>query len=144
MRCLILAVVLMVSATPARGADAAPKATGTLDGKKVKFPEKGLEAGVKATLTMLESCHSLDDETPTEADLKKARQGDHVRLVFARPVTVTVLGEKITVTELVLTQPLNTGVFWLRSVNKVVRCSKYEFKKTRAFEAWRGEARLAD
>ena len=126
--------------------DDLPKASGMLDGKKVQFPAKGVAEGVKATVALLESCHSASDGTIayTAADLKKAQQGDHVRLVFAKPITVTVLGAKIKVSELVFTQPLNTGVFWLRSGDRVMRCSKYEFEKQRRFEAWRNMAQPAD
>jgi predicted metalloprotease with PDZ domain len=119
-------------------------ASGKLDGKKVKFPTKGVAEGVKATISLLESCHSVDGETYTVADMKKAQHGDYVRFVFAKPITVTVLDKKIHVSELVFTQPLNTGVFWLRSGNKVVRCAKYESQKERRFEAWRRQAQPAD
>jgi hypothetical protein len=157
MRSVAISTMLLFAAI-ASGADAPPKASGTvavddlpkasgtLDGKKVQFPAKGVAEGVKATIGLLESCHAISDGTIayTAADLKKAQQGDHVRLVFTKPITVTVLGNKIKVLELVFTQPLNTGVFWLRSGDKVVRCTKYEFEKQRRFEAWRNEAQPAD
>ena len=104
--------------------DDAPVATGILHGKRVKFSEKGLVEGVKATIVLLESCHDLDDVTPALADLKKARQGDHVRLVFARPVAVAVLGKTFEVSELIFKQPSNTGVFWLRGGGRLVSCTK--------------------
>jgi hypothetical protein len=68
----------------------------------------------------------------TVADLKKAQKGDHVRLVFGKPVTVAVLHDKFKVSELVY----SAGVFWLRTGNNVVRCSKYEHEKWKPFEAW--------
>jgi hypothetical protein len=37
---------------------------------------------------------------------------------------------RLKVSELVFTRPLNTGVFWLRCGDKVVRCSMYEFEKS--------------
>ena len=43
---------------------------------------------------------------------------------------------------MVLTQSLNTGVFWLRAGDRVVRCTKYEFKKEKDFVAWRNQARV--
>src|SRR5437588_9784531 len=108
MRCA-LATLVMLFASVAHGADDTPKATGTLDGKQLRFPEKGVADGVKATIGLLASCH---DESVYQADeLKKAEQGDHVRLVFAKPITVTVMREKVEVSELVFRQPLSTGVF---------------------------------
>jgi hypothetical protein len=54
------------------------------------------------------------------------------------------LGEKLCVSELVLTQPLNTGVFWLRAGDRVVRCTEDEPAKERDFVAWRNQARVAE
>ena len=143
MRRLFLAVALVVMAN-AGAADDAPAATGILQGKRVKFPEKGLADGVKATTALLESCHSLDDETPTASDLKKARQGDHVRWVFARPVRVMILGKTLDVSELIFTQPSNTGVFWLRAGDKLVRCTKFVCQKEASFRAWCEQVRAED
>jgi hypothetical protein len=140
MRNILLGVVMAVTAT-ANGADGDPLATGILHGKMVKFSEKGLAEGAKATIVLLESCHDLDYVTPALADLKKARQGDHVRLVFARPVAVTVLGKTFEVSELIFTQPLNTGVFWLRGGRRLVRCTKFEPQKEPSFIAWLEQAR---
>jgi hypothetical protein len=153
MRCIGIPAMLLIAAL-VFGADAPPKAndtvvvddlpkaSGILDGKKVKFPEKGIADGVKATIGLLESCR---DESLYNADeLKKAKQGDHVRLLFAKPVSVTVMNKKIEVLELVFRLPLNTEVFWLRSGNKVRRYSKYEFRKEKPFVAWLREALPAD
>src|SRR4051812_10260146 len=111
MRCAVVFFAALLVAE-ARGADDVPKASAILDGKKMQFPEKGIGSGVRATTALLESCH--DRSEGTAADLKKAQEGDHVRLVFAKPIAVVVGGEKLEATELVFTQPLNTGVFWLR------------------------------
>jgi hypothetical protein len=140
MRSVLLGVFLLGAAT-AYGADDAPKATGTLDGKKVKFPEKGIADGVKSTVGLLESC--CDESLFDAAEFKKAEQGDHVRLGFAKPITVTVMREKVEVSELLFCLPLNTGVFWLRFGNKVRRYSKYEFQKEKPFVAWLREAQPA-
>ena len=141
MRNVLLAVVLLVPAGACRAEDA-PKAGGTLDGKKVQFPEKSVAGGVKAAVGLLESC---SDESPYQADeLRKAERGDHVRLVFAEPMTVTVKGEKVEVSELVFRLPTNTGVFWVRSGEKWRRYSKYEFQKEEPFMAWLREAQPAD
>jgi hypothetical protein len=139
-----LASALLFVAAVCHGSGDAIEASGTLDGKKVWFPAKSLAEGARATIDLLESCHDASDDTVTYtlADLKKAQKGDHVRLVFAKPVTVTVLRDKLKVSELILTQPLNTGVFWLRCSDKVVRCTKYEFKKEKPFLEWRRQARL--
>jgi hypothetical protein len=138
MRCAVVFVAVLFGAeAPAVGV----KASARLSGKEVSFPEQGLLGGARATLALLESCHSMGEGTA--ADLKKAQEGDHVRLVFARPVAVTVLEDTMEVSELVFTQPLNTGVFWLRAGDKVVRCSKYEPQKEKDFIAWRNEARAA-
>jgi len=140
MRSVLLAVVVFVTADACRAGDA-PKATGTMDGKKVTFPEKGVADGVKATVGLLESCSS---ESLYEADeFKKAQQEDHVRLVFAKPITVTVMREKVEISELVFRLPLNTGVFWLRSGDKVRRYSKYRFQREEPFAAWLREAQPA-
>jgi hypothetical protein len=137
----LLAVIVLVTANACRAEDA-PRATGTLDGKQVKFPEKGLADGVKATVGLLESCH---DESLYQADeLKKAKQGDHVRLVFAKPITAKVMGKKVEVSELVFRLPMNTGVFWLRSGGKWRRYSKFEIQKEKPFVAWLREAQPAD
>lgn len=116
------------------------KASATLEGKPMEFPEKGVAGGVKATTALLESGHDRSDGTL--ADLKKAQEGDHIRLLFAKPVTVTVGREKLEMTELVLTQPLHTGVFWLRVGDKIVRCTKYKFEKEQDFVTWRNEAKF--
>ena len=141
MRCVAVLVAALFVAE-IHGADAAAKASATIDGGKLQFPEKGTAGGVEATTAILESCHDKCDGT--DSDMRKAREGDHVRLVFAVPVTVTVSGGKLEVSELVLTQPLDTGVFWLRTGDKVVRCAKYRFEKEAGFVAWRNEARAAE
>ena len=76
-----LVPVLLFIATVSHAADDAIKASGTLEGKKVQFPAKGVAEGMKATIGLLESCHSESLYDPDE--LKKAEKGDHVRLVFA-------------------------------------------------------------
>jgi hypothetical protein len=140
---MLLAAVFAVAAV-ACGADDAVTATATLHGRRVKFPESGLVEGAKATITLLESCHALDDMTPSLADLKKSREGDHVRLVFAKPVRVTILEKTFDVSELVFTQPSNTGVFWLRAGRRLVRCAKFEPRKEASFDAWLGQAQTLD
>ena len=137
----VVMLVALVFVAQARGADDAPKTSATRDGTKFEFPEAGVAGGVKATIALLESCCNTSEGTA--AELKAAREGDHVRLVFPKPVAVTVLGEKLAVSELVLTTPLNTGVFWLRVGDKVARCTKYEHEKTKGFTAWRNEATVA-
>src|SRR5438552_3124741 len=104
MRCALATLVVLFAAA-AHGADDAPRVTGTLDGKQLKFPEKVVADGVKATVGLLESCHSEGGYQTDE--FKKAEQGDHVRWVFPKPVTITVLGKKVEVSELVLRLPLN-------------------------------------
>src|SRR5262245_65153401 len=103
MRNVLAAAVVLLMAN-ACWAEDAPKASGTLDGKKVKFPEKSVADGVKATVGLLESC--IDESLYKADELKKAEQGDHVRLVFAKPITVTVMREKVEVSELVFRLPM--------------------------------------
>jgi hypothetical protein len=105
-------------------------------------------SGVKASIGLLESCH---DESPYEADeFRKALGGDHIRLMFAKPVTARVDNEQIQLSELVFRLPMNTGVFWVRTVRSADnlgrwrRYSKYEFEKRKPFAAWLREARPAD
>lgn len=140
MRC-VLATFVVLFAAVAHGADDTPKATATLDGKRFVFPEKGIADGVKAVVGLLESCHS---ESLYQADeLKEAERGDHVRLVFAKPITVAVVNEEVKISELVLRRPLNTGVFWVRTGDGWRRYSKYEYQKEAPFEAWLRQARPA-
>jgi hypothetical protein len=131
---------LLLFAAVAHGAEV-PRATGIRDGKKIKFPEQGIAAGVKATVGLLESCH--DESLYQAEERKKAEQGDHVRLVFPKPITVTVMGQKVEVSELVFRLPLNTGVFWVRTGEKWRRYSKYEFQKEKPFVAWLRQAQPA-
>ena len=134
--------VSVLDAAVAQGVDGACQASGTLDGKQVEFPDQGLADGVKAAVGLLESCH---DESLYEADeLKKAEKGDHVRLLFPKPITVMVMGEKVEVSQLVFRRPLNTGVFWVRTRDKWRRYSKYEFRKEKPFEAWLRQAQPVD
>ena len=141
MRTVLVVTLVLVTAVACRAEDT-PKASGILEGKKVKFPEKAVADGVKATVGLLESCH---DSSLYEADeLKKAKQGDHIRLVFAKPITVRVVNEDVEVSELVFRLPTNTGVFWLRSGEKWRRYSKYEVQKEEPFRAWLREAEPAD
>lgn len=140
-----LSLSLLLLATACHGADAPTQASGVLDGKKVRFPARTVDEGVKATVALLESCCSISDGTInyTAADVKKALEGDYVRLAFTKPITVTILSDKYEVSELVFTQPLSTGVFWLRCGTRFVRATKYEPRKERRFVAWRNEA-IAD
>jgi hypothetical protein len=141
MRNVLFVTLVLVTAEACRAEDA-PKATATLDGKHVQFPAQGLAGGVKATVGLLESCHS---ESLFQADeFKKALQADHVRLVFPKPITARVVNEKIAFSELVFRMPMNTGVFWVRSGDKWRRYSKYEFEKEKPFVAWLREAQPAD
>jgi hypothetical protein len=135
-------MLVVLFAALAHGADDTPKANGILDGKKVNFPEKAVGEGVKATVGLLESCHS---ESVFQADeLKKALQGDHVRLLFPKAITSEVMNEKIEFSELVFRLPLNTGIFWVRTGKKWRQYSKYEFQKEKPFVVWLREARPSE
>lgn len=137
-------VVLGVAcgAVAADKTEAAPKASGTLEGKRVKFSEKSVTAGVTATVGLLQTCH---DESLYQADeFNKALQVDHIRLVFAKPITARVNNEQVEFSELVFRLPMNTGVFWVRTGDQWRRYSKYEFEKEKPFAAWLREARPAD
>jgi hypothetical protein len=124
--------VLLVVATACHGADDTATASRTLDGKKVQFPAKSVPEGVNACIDVLESWSSSTESSDAAADLKKAQEGDHVRLVFAKSVIVEVLNKEIEVSEVVY----SAGVFWLRFGDKVQRCTKYENEKWKPFEAW--------
>jgi hypothetical protein len=139
MRNVLVAAVVLLTAN-AYSVEDAPEASGNLDGKRVKFPEKSVADGVKATVGLLESCHS---ESLYQADeFKKALQGDHIRLAFAKPITARVNNDQIEFSELVFRLPMNTGVFWVRTGDKWRRYSKYEFEKEKPFAAWLREANL--
>jgi hypothetical protein len=141
MRKVLVAAVVLLTAN-AYWAEDAPKASGTLDGKRVQFPEKSVAGGVKATVGLLESCHS---ESLYQADeFQKALEGDHLRLVVAKPITASVNNEQIEFSEWVFRLPMNTGVFWVRTGDKWRRYSKYEFEKEKPFAAWLREAQPAD
>jgi hypothetical protein len=141
LRNIFLVALPLLTAATCRAEDSA-KATGVLEGKKVKFSEKSVADGVNATVDLLESCH---DKSLYQADeLTKALKGDHIRLVFARPKTAEVVNEKIEFSELVFRLPMNTGVFWVRSDGKWRRYSKYELQKEKPFMAWLREAQAAE
>jgi hypothetical protein len=131
MRFTFVFVILFVMCA-AYGADETPKASRKLEGTTAQFPEKSIEKGVNATLGVLQSCSSSSASSEPAADLKKARQGDHVRMVFCKPVRVRVLDESYDVSEVVYAD----GVFWLRHGDKVQRCTKYHFQEWKAFEEW--------
>jgi hypothetical protein len=143
---LTLAIGLRLGKTSAevRKLRPATKASGRLNGKSVRFPEESVADGVEALTALVESCRVKGEGT--DADRKKAREGDHVRVVFARPVTVAVLGEKLKVSELVFTQPPDAGVFWLLVGDKVIHCAECEHGKESGgrFLSWRDEAAAAD
>jgi hypothetical protein len=141
MRPALLSIFILAAANVC-WADEAPKASGVLDGKKVKFPKESIAEGVNAAIGLLESCH---DESLYNADeLKKAHDGDHIRLVLAKPVVATVMEKRVDVSELVFRLPMNTGVFWVRAGDRWRRYSKYEFEKEAPFTTWLREARTAD
>jgi len=145
MRLAFVAVLFLFATAVGRGADDTPRATGTVDGKKVQFPASTVAEGVKVATDLLESCASRSDGTIpyTEAELVKARQGDHLRMVFARPIKV--LGGDAKVSELVFSLPVGRGVFWLRTdEGQVQRHSKFDFKKSQTFETWLRNARPAE
>ena len=58
MRCGLAALFVLFAAV-AHGADDTPKATGTLNGKRLRFPEKGLADGLKAPLGQGSSAFAL-------------------------------------------------------------------------------------
>ncbi|HVS36964.1 MAG TPA: hypothetical protein VMS17_15495 [Gemmataceae bacterium] len=141
MRTVLFVVLLFATAAACRAEDA-PKATGVLEGKKVKFPDKGIAGGVAAAVGLLESCHS---ESLFDADeFKQAEQGDYIRLMFAKPIIARVVNEDVEFSELVFRLPTNTGVFWVRCGDKWKRYSKYEFQKEEPFRAWLREAEPAE
>jgi hypothetical protein len=136
MRFEFLALFAMVTAT-AYGDDS-PNVTVTVAGKKVTFPEKGFADGVKASIGVLESCCA---ESLYEADeLKKAEEGEHVRLVFAEPITVRVLSDQVEVSELVVRLPMGTGVLWVKSGDKVRRFAKFRPETIKPFTDWVDQA----
>jgi hypothetical protein len=133
MRSGLTTLVVLIAAV-AHGAEDGLQVTGTLDGKQLKFPTKGIGDGVKATVGLLESC--CDESLFEAGELKKALQGNHVRLVFPKPITAEVMNKKIEFSELVFRRPLNTGVFWVKTGDTWRRYSKYEFLREEPFAAW--------
>jgi hypothetical protein len=120
------------------GADELPKVSGSLGGKPVTFPAKGIPDGVKAAIGLLESC---TDESVYQADERtKAEQGDHVRLTFAKPVAVKVQQKSFEITELVFRRPSETGVFWVRTGDTWRRFTKFRIEKEKPFDEWLRQA----
>lgn len=135
---LLASLALLIFAPVLLGAGEPPKASGVLEAVPVEFPEKGVAVGAAGMLDLLRTCHARDDGYAL-ADLDAAKQGDHVRLVFAAPVELA--GEDFEFTELVFTQPTGRGVFWLRSGADVRRWTKFLHPQTVAADAWIQEAR---
>src|SRR5262249_23632009 len=126
-------LALLFVTTASRGAENPPTATRVIEGKKTTFPVKTVAEGVKVAIAALESCHStawMGGRPPTLQDLEQAWKGDHVRFVFAKPIMVSVLGDKIEITELVYSEKVG---FLVRSGDKVVRGTKYEHDKMDRF-----------
>jgi|GEM_PF-3126027 len=131
----IIFSVLLLGTTASYAVDDAPKVTRKLDGDQTTFPAKSIDEGIKALIGALESCHSSDwagKNPPESADMQKAQNRDHVRFVFRKPITVRVVNEKMEISEVVFAD----GAFLLRSGKKVMRATKYEFKKFQPFAEW--------
>ena len=137
-----LAIFIVLFAGVALGAENEPQLSLLLDGKPAKVAGKSVAEGVRATVGLLESCH---DESPFAAEeFKAARQADHLRLVFAKPVAANVMSQKLELSELVVRLPLNTGVVWVRAGDRWRRFSKFEYLKTVPVTAWVESARTAE
>ncbi|MHC5540419.1 hypothetical protein ACYOEI_19535 [Singulisphaera rosea] len=137
-----LLVLFSLATATVYGAENTLKVTGVRDAKKVAFSENDAADGVRVVVDLGESCH---DESPFQSDeFENAPRGDHVWLEFSRPTAVKIMGEKIEIAELVLRLPTNTGVFWLRSGNKVRRFTKFEPQKVQPFGDWFKEAQPAN
>lgn len=133
-----LPLLLLLVPTVCQADDKDTKVSGKQEGAKLNFPAIRIAEGVKATIGLLESCHDsvVDPKQYTPADLKLAQGKDHIRMVFAKPVKVTVGNDKYEVSELVFTLPISRGVFWLHAGEKVVRCTKHTYQKSKPFEEW--------
>jgi hypothetical protein len=81
---------------------------------------------------VLESCSASGESSDAAGDLNKAQKGDHVQLVFPKPLKVQVLDKEFEVSEVVY----SAGVFWLRFGDKVQRSTKYQHEKWKPFEEW--------
>jgi hypothetical protein len=136
-----LVPALLFVATACYGADET-KATRKLEGVKTTFPAKIIKAGVKAAIAALETCHSSMESSDPAADMKRAQEGDHVRVVFAKPVKVEVLNDEYEISEVVFAP--DPGVFWIRSGDKVLRCGKYQFQEMQQFQDWYRQTLPAD
>ncbi|HEX3149277.1 MAG TPA: hypothetical protein VHR66_14480 [Gemmataceae bacterium] len=142
MRSIATIAAVLFMATTCVAADEPTKATRVIEGSKTTLPDKSIADGVKLLTAVLESCHSRSDGTIryTAQDVTVARQGDHVRFVLAKPITVEVLNVRIKMSAAVFAN----GVFWLVCGNEVVRCTKYEFDKMKPFEEWYRQTLPAD
>jgi hypothetical protein len=63
-----------------------------------------------------------------------------VRLVFGKPIQVTMLDDTVDVSEVVFSD----GAFLLRSGDTVLRCTKYEYEKMKPFAEWYRQTLPAD
>src|SRR5262245_14121695 len=99
-----LVPVLLLAAAECGGAEEAAIATRMLEGHKTAFPAASVAEGVKALIAGIESCSSDDwasRKPPEVADLVKAQQKEHVQFVFAKPVSMKVMGNKLEVSEVI-------------------------------------------
>ena len=64
--------------------------------------------------------------------------------MFTKPVRVTILDKAFDVSEVVFTQPTNSGVFWLLARRRLVRCTKFEPQNISSFNAWLKQAQPVD
>lgn len=68
--------------------------------------------------------------------MEQVKKGDHVRLVFTKPVKLTVLNTRLEVSELVFSEKAG---FWVRSGKKAYFFTKYKPEKMKPFDKWRNQ-----
>jgi hypothetical protein len=132
MRMIVVAILLACPAA-ARSEDeprvraekaTSPEVDGLRDGKPVHYSPAARDRLVAAALRLLGSC-SYSQGGYGEEDWKKAQEGDHVRVHFPQPPTVTADRRTLKVPDLVVTLPLASGGIWIRSGGQVLYFAKY-------------------
>lgn len=114
--------------------DDTPKATRLTDEARATFPAPAASEGGKLVIELLGACHDISDGTVpySEKDVRKALQKEHVRVVFPKPIPMTLGGKKQHIAEVVFAE----GVLWVTCAKEVVRCSKYGHVEYDRFNKW--------
>jgi hypothetical protein len=113
-----------------------------VDGKRLGFTPAAADRLAAAALRLLGSCTAALDDYTVE-DWEKAKEGDHVRVRFPQPPTVTAERHTLKVPELVISLPLSSGRIWVRSDGRVLYFAKYNHELSERLSKCIGEGKPA-